>query len=514
MPPFCKTIQSCVFPQLADTANSQKGDALIGFRQPLPNTVPRTVHDKLTECISVKDFGARGDGMGDDTAAIQAAIDRIGENENGGAVFFPPGVYEVKGEIRIPFIRVSLRGAGRYVTHVRLSPTQNGQTLFKFDRGTGDTSWQCAIQDMALVASQDDNGLTKTAIELHNTSNMIVRDLIIGPWTGNGDSVGLRVRGREVGHIDNLHIFADRPLVIEKNADFPLDHFNFNNLYLLVSDCIIQPCVFIADGVNLQNVVFGGFQAWVQGSYGLYWKDTQTTGASHTLTLRNVRTEQTHTSDGYSIYIERKANLNDLLIEQFLADPTQNGIFLRNVERFTLRHATYNGSGIALELDGVAALALDQVLIGVHSRVVMPNLQEKIALNRLYTASPVPDTAYFAQKLASGGALQNALQLFGSTNLWSFSGTLADHAQLALPAGVHEGRKAALIFISAYAAATQTSAGGQVMDTPDQAIRIAGTENFSVGRLSGKLTVLHADAPLVINQLGAAVDLMVWVVWM
>jgi len=78
--------------------------------------------------------------------------------------------------------------------------------------------------------------------------------------------------------------------------------------------------------------------------------------------------------------------LNDLLIEQFLADPTQNGIFLRNVQRCTLRHATYNGAGIALDLDGVAELALDQVLMGVHSRVVMPNMQEKIAFNQLGVA--------------------------------------------------------------------------------------------------------------------------------
>jgi len=67
--------------------------------------VTTTVQTKLRESVSVKDFGATGDGTTDDTAAIQAAITYIYSFANAGgtgtapALYFPSGTYLMSSTI-------------------------------------------------------------------------------------------------------------------------------------------------------------------------------------------------------------------------------------------------------------------------------------------------------------------------------------------------------------------------------------------------------------------------------
>ena len=74
---------------------SSSGSSLVGFLQAGANAQPRTVQSKLRDVVSVKDFGAVGDGLADDTLAIQNAINYCADN--GHTLFTPPGVYNHTG---------------------------------------------------------------------------------------------------------------------------------------------------------------------------------------------------------------------------------------------------------------------------------------------------------------------------------------------------------------------------------------------------------------------------------
>lgn len=76
---------------------SSNGASLVGFIQSATGAVARTVQSKLRETVSVKDFGAVGDGMTDDTVAIQAAINA--KAATGGEIFFPSGTYKITASL-------------------------------------------------------------------------------------------------------------------------------------------------------------------------------------------------------------------------------------------------------------------------------------------------------------------------------------------------------------------------------------------------------------------------------
>lgn len=89
------------------------------------NPTVRTIQAKLDDFADVRDFGAVGDGVADDTAAINRALYQLYCRENNTQIrrslFFPAGTYRVTSEIIIPTY-AKLEGEGADCTTIVFIP--------------------------------------------------------------------------------------------------------------------------------------------------------------------------------------------------------------------------------------------------------------------------------------------------------------------------------------------------------------------------------------------------------
>lgn len=116
-PPLGSAIETMSFvtaPFGTTTAN------LVSYSQGGTNSVVRTVESRLRDFVSVKDFGAVGDGVTDDTAAIQAA------HATGKSIFYPDGTYILSDEINLESnASITLSGG------TRINQTTDNKSIFK-----------------------------------------------------------------------------------------------------------------------------------------------------------------------------------------------------------------------------------------------------------------------------------------------------------------------------------------------------------------------------------------------
>jgi hypothetical protein len=111
--------------------SSGAGDASqISYTAPFVGSVTTNVEDKLAQTVSVKDFGAVGDSVADDTAAIQAAY-----ASGAGAVYFPTGTYNLDAAIAVP-VGVLTYGDGYQKSKIRCRNDLANRVFFTLDSNT------------------------------------------------------------------------------------------------------------------------------------------------------------------------------------------------------------------------------------------------------------------------------------------------------------------------------------------------------------------------------------------
>jgi hypothetical protein len=140
--------------------------------------ITRTFQDKLDDVVSVRDFGAVGDGVTDDTAAINRAVQQIYNpvyNDTSTKVRrtlnFPAGTYLVSTPILVPPY-ASLRGDGRQNT-ILASANVTAPILKTTDsqfNGTGSTTSRDLIIDgIGLQQTGNASLITSAAMMVDGT---------------------------------------------------------------------------------------------------------------------------------------------------------------------------------------------------------------------------------------------------------------------------------------------------------------------------------------------------------
>jgi hypothetical protein len=185
--------------------------------------VSRTLQQRLDDFVSVRSFGAVGDGETDDTQAIQRAIDQLfvnPANKNSPSsrykLRFDPGTYLVNSTLYIPPY-ASLIGAGKQKTVIKSSSneailrTVNGLSDIGSPGNDSETTLDNLTEYINLEGISFISTTAAKGIILQNCKNSIFRNLEIkGTWeTADADieenvAIQMNSLGAEVSSDNNL----------------------------------------------------------------------------------------------------------------------------------------------------------------------------------------------------------------------------------------------------------------------------------------------------------------------
>lgn len=231
---------TAIYAALANSSDPAKGDALVGFRQSnnsgnLAGSVGRTVHQKLQEIVSFKDFGAVGDGVADDAAAIQAAVTAL---SSGGTIDGQGLTYRVDATI----------------TGVASNTTiQNATFDFSNQPNTGSTDRGFVVSGSiaAGVALTANTILDSKTVTVGSTATFAVEDLVFltsnSVWDAQTSSTfGQYARVKSIDSATQLSLY-DAVLMPFNTANSatiakvtPVKKVVFNNLKFIGANNLTQ----------------------------------------------------------------------------------------------------------------------------------------------------------------------------------------------------------------------------------------------------------------------------------
>ena len=267
--------------------------------------------------VDVRDFGAVGDGVTDDTTSIQAALNSFGQTcaeGAGGIVFFPRGVYMISDVVNVPGC-VRALGENRNGSSLKATSTfpTSGVAMVTLCEEASAGSMNCLLDHMALngnnraeycVTSQRmqeggglqhvqiDNCVTnfvwvRNAASGTDPANYLIRDVeIIGPAVCDGTDNALLLEGNAPAVIENISMTGCGTDTggmdcVQVTSGAGAQHsFHLANLHCEMSGAAVRSSttnLLISRVTHLTNIVGNASIVLTNGGHTIYGLDTNAT---------------------------------------------------------------------------------------------------------------------------------------------------------------------------------------------------------------------------------------------
>jgi hypothetical protein len=184
-PPLNSAIEIKVPVNVTSLTNTDSSQLV--YTQGGTGSVSRSVENRLRDFVSVKDFGAVGDGVTDDTAAIQAAIDASQK------VYLPEGVYVVNAATGI-LLREGSYVLGDGIEATVIYPTAAAGSIFKRVSPAVDSSYirSVIMEKISVVMNHPATANPANYEQIAFDFRSISRGMINQCYAGNYNRGGLR----------------------------------------------------------------------------------------------------------------------------------------------------------------------------------------------------------------------------------------------------------------------------------------------------------------------------------
>lgn len=285
------------------------GAGLIGYMPEGDGAVATTVEHKLREIVSVKDFGAVGDGVTDDTVAIQAALNSL---DNGGVVGVPKGVYSVKSVI-IPNNNIALVGEESVGVYFVSAAGRWGQTIICNDKDfvvIKNITFDCdlATVEGAMWFGGARNCLIENCRFLNGDQTSMAISGIGGASGGTRIAYNNIVRDCYAKGQKTYHPSGTSPFIAGNNSQ----RTSFIN-------CIVEDCA--ADAFDADNAPYTKFincsakASGVRSAFAAFWSEcTEYNPSGYEVTWENCTASNYGVGFGTSEYVQGTI-INPIVVE-------------------------------------------------------------------------------------------------------------------------------------------------------------------------------------------------------